>query len=323
LINYEDLTARLAAATDWQSYYEMYREVYRDLVCTQWGLGQPTFAGYIHHIAIPDSSGSIAALNWAAYSQPSNETLVAALALFRDLLSAEPLRRKSNRFLFLTLEPQAISADAIRSTLAGVGALDLWTGSIPTTLALPAAIAAAESVEVFFGAVGQSELGQDLYVEVGGDKWLRAQVMRARETAAAARNSSLPAGFREQLALSSICLAGFRLGISTAELTTMISDSSGVSFLIASVRSGESGWGSEAERYFRQLQVLNPIKTKSYLVRPGDMLSRIVRELYEIPFHSIWPIIKTLNSRLTDPNRIIAGDTILLPDWSPSSSEER
>lgn len=70
----------------------------------------------------------------------------------------------------------------------------------------------------------------------------------------------------------------------------------------------------------RQLSYLNELLTQApeefqrYQIAPGDILGRIVRDKYGVPFHQLWPIISALNPQIRDPDEIVAGRHILLPE---------
>src|SRR6266850_4560887 len=91
----------ISVASSWAEYYDAHKRAYRALLESRWALGTVTFAQQLHHTAIPDAAGATAGvLNWAAYSQPSVETLHAFVPVFKTVLDAEPHRIRSNRYLF-------------------------------------------------------------------------------------------------------------------------------------------------------------------------------------------------------------------------------
>lgn len=108
------------------------KRAYRALLEARWGLGTATFAQQLHHPAVPDVSGDTAGvLSWAAYSQPSAETLRAFIPVFRTVLEAEPHRIRTNRCLFFVTAGDALPTTTIRQGLGDVGSrVDVWSGSL-------------------------------------------------------------------------------------------------------------------------------------------------------------------------------------------------
>lgn len=301
-------------ASDWQSYYRAYTDLYRDLVERRWGLGRSTFGNQLHHTAIPDASGTVAGtVTWAAYSQPSPETLLASLRVFGELASAEPQRRLANRYLFLILDGEPVTREAAAAAIGELAPqLDFWTGCIASLLDEAVATGPLRSADALFSVGDQDFGGRNL----AGDatdahalaEWLAVCAMSSKSEASTTRRH-----LRGWLIKSSVLLASFRLGITPQIALDLVNDQSGVPVVFARQRAQESGWGAEVDRYCVELSGLMPLHGEEYHVGPGDTLSRIARERYEMPFHVVWPIIKALNPAIVNPNLILAGQTIVLP----------
>jgi len=310
---------QLTQAHDWLSYYELYQALYRELLERRWGFGRAAFANQLHHLAVPDATGSVVrSASWAVYSQPSPETLVLSLRFFGELLVAEPVRLRSNRYLFLVPTAQALTRDAIAAAIGtSASQLDFWSGSLEAALSEPPASAAVRSAEVLMASSTDISL-EALPSEVSRrEEWLRNQLEAAIAQGRETRRSVIPLHLRTWLVKSSFLLASFRLGIMPQRAAALINDFSGVAALVARERVMDSGWGAEAETYFNQLRTVTPLRGSRYKVVPGDTLSKIVRQRYEMPFHVLWPVIRALNPGLSDPNWILAGQSILLPDIDP------
>jgi hypothetical protein len=307
---------RVRGAADWRSYYAVYRELYREVLEVGGGLGRVSFANQLHSTTVPDASGSVAgSLNWAAYSQPSAETLRVGIGLLGETIGLEPRRERNNRYLFFVPNEPGLDRTAVALGLGNSGPhMDFWSGSLSKWIGDPAAVAALRSVDLMFAESTDWTLEPVPAPPSQAHGWLQQYVEPARRIGRDAWRSVAPLSLRSWLATSSVLLAAFRLGIAPEASAAMVGGDSGVAALIAQRRAEESNWGEAATEFFTALGQVSPLQGTRYLVRPGDMLSRIVREHYEMSFHLLWPVLRSLNPNLTDPNLILAGETILLPE---------
>jgi hypothetical protein len=115
---------------------------------------------------------------------------------------------------------------------------------------------------------------------------------------------------------SSILLSAFRLGIPGSEAGLLLGSGAATGAIVAEHRAGESSWGTVAVEYLKAVLRAAPKEVTSYRIQPGDILTRLVRERYGVPFERLWPVIRALNPQIEDPNRIIAGRQIQLPDFA-------
>lgn len=305
--------AAIDAAKGWQGYYQAYRNLYREVLVSRWGLGHVTYAGHIHHTAIPDVSGQVmGGLSWAAYSQPSSETLIAFLTLFAELVRNEPHRATSNRYLFFTLQGTISDRANYCAALGSIAdRINFSVLSLETQLALPTWSGPIHSVEALYPATNKAF--ESLFA------WGRLSAERARrefsmitlpETLSALKSLTTTDAL---FVRSSILLSAFRLGIPPTEATTSIGDGVTVAALVARNRAVMSQWDESALSFFHGLTHIVSDEMETYLVQPGDILGRIVRDKYSVPFEHLWPLIAALNPRIKDPNKIVAGTEIVLP----------
>jgi hypothetical protein len=125
--------------------------------------------------------------------------------------------------------------------------------------------------------------------------------------------SVVPRLMRLPLLQSTAILFCYRQNINVSEALSVIGTRAAVAAHIAAERARRSAWGSAAVAYCESVAASSEAAVSEYLVQPGDTLSRIVRGRYEMAFERLWPVIKSLNPRLTDPNLIIVGQRLLLP----------
>jgi len=299
--------AGILAATAWAQYYEAYQSALRSVVCDRWGLGAATGAGHVHHLAIPDVSGQVSSVSWAAYTQPSAETLLAALPLFADLLRREPARITGNRYIFFVArEPCPTQLDAqdqlgdmagavrlsVKSIEAELNGAD-WLGPVSGSLALGA--------DEAFGTTGLSiiRLGNPREVIEGFGSMM---------------NNANRVSVDDAILLGgSLVLSGYRAGIPVSTLSEILGPSTWLYATAAHARALESLWGVDALAYSNKLCEARGLEFDQYIVQPGDILGRVVRSRYNTPFERLWPTIRAANPELVDANRIRAGQAIRLP----------
>jgi hypothetical protein len=304
--------AAVDAASGWREYYQAYCDLYREVLARRWGLGRISPAGHIHHTAIPDVSGQVAGgVSWAAYSQPSAETLLAFLGVFRELIEKEPHRATTNRYLFFCLKSPLPDPEQVRS------ALGLWSvrlvysvECLEEQLSLPDwvlplhsafALHASEDIRVLDSSNSLDGPAATDFLE--------------NLTARMATGGGLQQSVTDMLLLrSSILLSAFRVGIGAPEAAMLLGNGAATGAIVAEHRARESAWGTEAVEYLNAVLVAAPKAVSSYRIQTGDILTRLVRERYGVPFERLWPVIRALNPQIEDPNRIIAGSQIQLPE---------
>lgn len=312
-----DLLAALKVADDWVSYYEAYKALYREVVEQRWALGRATFANQLHHTSVPDSSGAtLGTIRWAAFSQPSVESLAAFLVVFAGLASAEPHRIRANRYLFMVPnDPPLGRQDAVSALASIANRLDYWCGSLDEALAWPRDTASLQSINVMFqtdkpvveriDAINllASPVKMDVLAE------LRKRILDAR----AASSSTVGPANRLAYLESSIVLAAVRIGLSPNEVVEVCGKEVGVPAFVASERAKASEWDGRLVTACQRILALAPPATRLYTIVSGDMLTRIVRQYYEQSFESLWPLIRAVNPEIVDPNLIRIGQRMRLP----------
>jgi hypothetical protein len=311
----DDELRRISEASDWREYYDAYSNIYHQLLERTWALGYATLVGQLHHSAIPDASGSTCGLvNWAIYSQPSTPTLEAFLKVFNELLTAQPFRVRSSRFIFFA-EQEPAPRDTVNRILFDVARkIDFYCDSLKSALSVPSKCGALDSINVLASTETPivkrtvlSELEQSPNVE---------NLKRLSDSIAAKsldQVSSIPPSLWKALVDSSFILTAFRFRISATDAEAFCTERGGIGAYLALERARDSNWGAECLSYCNAILQSCPPRAVSYKVEPGDMLSRIVRRNYRLSFDRLWPIIKVLNPTITDPNRIVAGRELKLP----------
>jgi hypothetical protein len=241
-----ELLAALKVANDWSSYYEAYKALYRDVLEQRWALGKATFANQLHHTAVPDASGvTVGSVGWAAYSQPSDATLSAFLAVFADLATREPHRIRSNRYLFLVPNDPALGRQLASTALGPVGnRLDYWCGSLEEALSWPIKASSLQSINVMFeGDVTRVQKSDAEKLLASNDKKdalerLRAAVLEMPFPS----GSTVPPAIRRAYLESTVVLAAIQVGLSAADVVEVCGKGVGVAAFIACDRVSTSGW---------------------------------------------------------------------------------
>jgi len=307
-----DLIANIDRAAGWNEYYAAFQSLYREVVESRWCLGKAAFAHQLHHTAIPDSSGAtLNAAHWAAYSQPSNETLDAFLRVFAQLLNAEPHRVRTNRYFFLVPTTLTLTREQVSSALEPASSkLDYWLGSLSEELDHESFVGPLRAVNVMF-STNQLVLSA---VTSGSPQSIVADA--ARQVSAMdfrGLSSTVEPSLRKLYAMSSVLLAATRTSLSAAEIAEFFGDATGVAAFIAGDRAKSSRWSEEHTAKVAAVLSIRPPQVDLYKVQPGDILTRIIRQRYEQSFHALWPILRSLNPHITDPNFIRAGEVLRLP----------
>ncbi len=111
-------------------------------------------------------------------------------------------------------------------------------------------------------------------------------------------------------------LLAFKSSIEHYLAVKIIGENAAFPALIARERAIKSDWPKEAETYCNAITEIHPLKTIEYIVKPGDTLSFIIRNNYELTFNLLWPLISVVNPEITDPNYIKVGQRISLPEIS-------
>jgi LysM domain-containing protein len=302
-------------ASNWVDYYEAHKRAYSLLLMKRWGLGAGTFAQQLHHTAVPDVSGETGGgtLNWAAYSQPSAKTLEAFVPVFRTVLKAEPHRIRNNRYLFFVSSGNALPVAVIRDLLGDLGAhIDVWSGSLEHELEIVDTSATLAGASALMDCATSAEQRTDW---PAGFESMRNYV-RSDGTLSL---SVVPKVMRLPLLTSSAILYCYREAIPVTDAIAVIGIGSAIAAYIAAERARRASWGASAVAYCEAIAESSETATTEYVVQPGDTLSRVVRERFEIAFHSLWPIIRALNPHLKDPNLILSGQRLLLPSLDEGS----
>jgi len=311
---------RISEAAGWSDYYQAFKDAYTEVLGSGWALGRLGFAQHLHHTAIQDVSGNVhGAMAWSVYSQPSHETLSAFLDVFCELLEREHQRIRSGRYLFFVTSGPAMPMERASEILGPLASqVDFWCGSLEEVISLDPAPRAAVGLEALFGARRWLRDAESFGGgEKAGDVALRLLRNGALEGIDFGR-SVAPRALRSGLFDSCLILAGLRLGCTVSQVADTVGSGVGVGALIAHERAHSSGW-NHAEAFLRELMERHPIASEDYVVKPGDILSRIVRERYETSYDKMWPLIRALNPELHDPNLIVAGRHLLLPKMNAQS----
>lgn len=312
-----DYLQRIAAASTWQDYYDAHKAVYTTILQEHWAFGTPGFAQQLHHTAIPDVSGSVAgAVNWAVYSQPSAETLESFLGVFAELLHSEPHRIRNSRYLFFVTAGPAVPREKADNILGPLAArVDYWCGSFDEFFSADKLWRAALGLEALYGArnwlIKNESCQWNPYDELTLTTLKAVRDAAHKETASS--NSVVPLLIRGAFVDSSIILIGVKAGSSPESLADLIGEGAGVAAYIARDRARISLWQEGLVNIWQELLTLRPPRVEEYVVQPGDILSRIIRERYEMPYERLWPLIRALNSNLRNPDRIFVGQRLLLP----------
>jgi nucleoid-associated protein YgaU len=142
----------------------------------------------------------------------------------------------------------------------------------------------------------------------------RLQAMRQELRSQVNRSVSVvPRQIRLPLLNSTAVLFCYRAQVGVAEAVASLGRGAAVAALIAAERARSASWGTAAVQYCEAVAAGSEAQGTEYIVQPGDTLSRIVRRHFEMAFDRLWPLIRALNPRLSDPNLIFAGQKILLP----------
>lgn len=305
-------------AKNWQEYYKAYKDIYNLLIETRWAFGNCSFANQLHHAAIPDASGSILdSVSWAIYSQPSPETLEAFLSVFVQLLKKEPHRIRNNRYLFVVPNGPPLSIKKINHILEEVaGKLDFWSLSFDRTLNISGAHSTLSGLNALFSSekalISDDEFKSFNNKDINGEEFIN--ILRTRFlNEGVFQKSIVPSKLIWPLIDSSFILTSYRLNMSIGKIIQIIGKHAGIAAHIAINRARVSKWSSDAIEYCSTVLEACPLPTEDYLVKPGDILSRIVRNKYEMPFVMVWPLIQAINSNIKDPNFIKSGQKIKLP----------
>jgi hypothetical protein len=294
-------------ASGWAEYYQAYQKALRLLAVHRWALGIASSAGHVHHLAIPDISGQVSGASWAIYTQPSSDTLLISLPLFAQLLRREPIRITSNRYIFLVANGSVPTAGQVKSSLGDLaGMVRIFTSTIEDEL----------NRDQWKGPlVGAYVLGAtDWYSEM--EEQLSAtkapiSVVRATAEALAVRGDI---GLEDRLLVGgALVLCGYRAEIAVQRLVEILGHNAWLYGSTAIERAKASSWSAEAIEYCQKVRDAIELVFEDYIVVPGDILGRIVREKYKASFERLWPTIRAANPQIEDPNKIRAGQHIRLP----------
>lgn len=312
-----DCLQRIAAASTWQDYYDAHKAAYTTILQEHWAFGTPGFAQQLHHTAIPDVSGSVAGVvNWAVYSQPSAETLESFLGVFAELLHSEPHRIRNSRYLFFVTSGPSVPREKVDNILGRLAErVDYWCGSFVEFFLADRLWRAALGLEALFGArhwLNKIESCQRNQLDELTLATLKA-IRAAAQNEIASSNSVAPLLIRGAYVDSSIILLGAKAGYSPEILADLVGEGAGVAAYIARERARISLWQEGLVNICQELLTLRPPRVEEYVVQPGDILSRIIRERYEMPYERLWPLIRALNSKLRNPDLIFVGQRLLLP----------
>ena len=299
---------RITAAASWKEYYEAYKSVYVKLLQQAWAFGEPGFAGQLHHTVIPDAAGRVAGIaNWAVYSQPSSETLDSFLSLFSELLTREPHRLRTNRYLFLVRSGKPLSREIVRERLGKHGPiLDYWCGSLEEIGGLDEKRMSLVGIEAL---VGVRRWASDIS---GDETGLRNVFVEAKEDAIAG-TSVVPEVLREALVGSSVVLYAGSVGMQSDILISILGKLAGVAAFIARMRALESKAPPDRLIYCNKIIKSSQLSFIQYQVKPGDMLSHIVRKHYQTSYTTLLPLIRAVNPKLVNADLLQIGQVLKLP----------
>jgi len=312
-----DAITRIHESSDWREYYSAYADAYRSLFEDRLALGRVDLVGQLHHTAIPDASGTMCGIvNWAAYSQPSPPTLSAFLELFGELVKMQPQRIRSSRYIFLTPDGEPLAYGEAGRRIGGeADKIDYCCDSFSMALAVATEYGPIDSLNVLAAAAHPLVRREEMKDTDGqaGDKG-RLQAVRNRLLGVPLTGRSvIPPMLVQPFIDSCFVLTAYRLGLPLEDTAAFCEGRGGIGAHLALERARESRWNDECIIYCTRLLDQCPARAIDYVVKPGDMLSRIVRREYGMSFDRLWPVIHGLNPEIRDPNLIRAGQVIRLP----------
>lgn len=307
----------LDVANDWTEYYAAYTTLYRQVVESRWALGHAQFANQLHHTAIPDAvSSTVGLLGWAAYSQPSAETLRAFLPLFSESLRREPHRIRANRYvLFVPRAPALTFSDLVIGLDEIAKRLDVWSTALDSILSWPSVTGPLDGLNAVFARDTLLVSREDVHgvVEAFQKQEALASLRRRLLERELSSCSIIAPMIRRAYLESSFVLTAANLGLSPESIHALCEDQAGIGACIAANRAANSGWPRETIDVCRLVMTRAPIPTTTHTVAPGDILTRLVRQFCEQSFESLWPLLQVLNPHITDPNVIRVGQRIYFP----------
>jgi len=200
------------------------------------------------------------------------------------------------------------------AAVGDVGAyLDFWSDSFEAALNVPQEYAVLDSLNsLLAGATPLIERGHLRTVAGRGADGLRLLKARAFEVASGSA-SIFPRILREGFIGSAFILTCSQAGLSMELAAELAGQEVGVAAFLAVDRAQNSGWSEATIGYCNVMLQQHPPASTTYIVRPGDTLSAITRAQYGVTFQAIWPLIHLLNPKLNDPNRLLAGQCLILP----------
>lgn len=309
------MTAAISTATTWNEYYESHREIYLKIIQARWALGNASFAHHIHHPAVPDASGAlIRVVNWATYSQVTGEGLAAFMQAFSGLIEREP-QRKRTRYCLFTRKVEAIDPDRVGDLIKS--GVDFCVDSFEGALSYPEEFGAIDSINALFASDHNLIVDRRILATSTNASGEQLEILRplALERAQSAKRSVIPGVLRNLCIDSSIILTAARCDLEPRWVTEHIGGRAGLAATVAQERARDSGWPDGTRRFFETIISEAPPEREVYIVKPGDILSRIVRQKYGLSFPEVWPLIRAMNPGL-DPDKIFPDQKIALPSMS-------
>lgn len=305
------------ASESWAGYYDRFKQKYIDILESRNALGKGLFAHHLHHVAIPDVTGTIPGIiSWAGYSQPSTDSLLAFVEVFAELLTAEPHRIRNHRYFFLVPSGPAPSHTEVSKVLGELSSkLDYRVDSFSEILDLPSRVAVLDSLNLSMGVstylIPRATI-RALATQSSGDQIKLISHIRKELPATDSEQLVLKKNLQDVWIDSTLILVAYTLGLAVEDAALLCQGSWG-SALLAQYRATKSSWNEKAVVYCKNVSSLLPPKFFPYRIEIGDTLSGVVRRVFEMPFEAIWPWVQVLNPEIVDPNRIKAGVVIRIP----------
>ena len=306
--------SRVDMASDWREYQGAYQELYTEILTERCCLGRATFESTVHHSVIPDAMGSpYTRVNWAAYSQPSSETMRHVLSATKRTL-AQSHEMKHYRYLFFIPRGSCRHPETdLLSNSRLPYRFDYWSGSFESLLSLEPWQAVLASNNLLFGTSQDFTTSIDLSQESSPRRCVAYLVDYLKGFKVNPR-STVPPLLQPAMTASSAIIAGMRLGLEVDDIINIQGSRLWLAARIALKRISQSSGGvhrhqDQCEQVIKAL----PTACETHIVLQGDTLSRITRSKYGLSFSTLEDIVRELNPTISDLNKITTGQKIRLP----------
>lgn len=294
--------AQRRSASNWKVYYDLYVEAYRE-IARRCLMGDVTFGQHVHHTAVPDAQGDSGGfLNWVAYSQPSARTLAVYLPTLADVLTKET-HRSNSRYILLASDNEPISADQAHAAMSEVPfPVDYWLGAMPAILEQAPKLGSLLGAELLFGKPGSAA-----HLVLTKEPSELAQKLRGSYSS----NSRVPARLRNSFSDSFFVLWAYEHALPIKTLSSVLGAGTWLACALAQARLAKAT--DEISVYLREASASSQGGENVHVVKPGDTLGRIVRSTYGMSFDTMWPLIRSLNPSVANPDVIYPNQKLILP----------